>query len=123
MRDDLSPAGIIIEHDEKLAAVQQAQQLAEIKNAAIRHAARMAEFKKWVSPEEIAMRVLRHAEEAAAALEKTKAMIEAMGGAEEDIPLPDNLPDYMKDQPMSTIKAFLRHEKKGFDPLVSKKKS
>lgn len=65
---EIDPPSIIIQADVGLEAAQKAQQLAEIKNAAIRHAERMAFMNEWVKPEAVALRKEQHDKEAAAAL-------------------------------------------------------
>ncbi len=94
-----------------MAKVQAAQELAAIKNAAIRHEERMAKYRAWVTPEAIAERKKRHEEEAAAALEQGMAMRRAAGLPDEDEPIPEVLPTYMKGQSPSTIRAMLRQER------------
>lgn len=89
-------------------AVQEAQRKAEIKNAAIRHAERMAKYAAWVLPEAIAERKERHEREAAESLARTK---EALGITGEEEPLPDekDLPPHIRGQSASTIRSWMKN--------------
>lgn len=107
MRDDLTPAGIIIEFNQIQQDIEQAQSMAEIKNAMKRHAERMELITDWSKPDAITERLAKIAEGAIAALEAGKRAARGL----EDIPLPDPLPKHMRGQSLSTIKAMLRHEK------------
>lgn len=102
---------IVFEANYLSPAVQEAQKKAEIKNAALRHAERMAVYEAWVKPEAIAERQERHAKEAADALARTK---EALGitGEEEPLPDPKTLPKEIVGQAPSTIRAWLRHQQR-----------
>lgn len=101
------PNAIIQEADSMARKVQEAQEMAAIKNAAKRHAERMAKYRAWVDPEAIARRREQHEREAAAALAATKA---ALGTTEEE-PIPDDLPPHMRGQSPSTIRKMLKHER------------
>ncbi len=106
---DLLP-GIICEVDYLSPEVQEAQRKAEFRNAAIRHAERMAAYAAWVKPEAIAERKEKHEREAAESLAQTRA---ALGITGESEPLPDekDLPKEMRGQAPSTIRAWLKHER------------
>lgn len=113
--DDYIPS-IIEQADAMTLKVQEAQSLAEIKNAARRHAERMAFFKAWVHPKAIAERKERHERDAFAALAMAHEMSSQARkalGLDEDPPLPDakDLPPHMRGQSPSTIRAMLRHER------------
>jgi hypothetical protein len=106
VKDDLTP-GIIVNVDQITQRVQAAQQQAEMQQAQKKHAVKMAKYREWVDPKAIADRVAKHEAEAAAALERGKAMSQA----EELLPVPDPLPRHMVGQSPSTIQAMLRHER------------
>lgn len=88
-------------------AVQEAQKKAELKNAAIRHAERMAKYAAWVQPEAIAERKERHEREAAESLARLKEIL----GPREEEPLPDekDLPPHIRGQSASTIRSWMKN--------------
>jgi hypothetical protein len=111
-----SPAPIVEEIDALRMQIQQAQDLAEAKNQAIRHADRMRQYQAWVEPDAIRERAEEHERNAAAALEKALEMSryarEQLGMPLEDPPLPppEMLTKEMRGQATSTIRAMLRQE-------------
>lgn len=100
---DLEAPAIIIQAD--FTAAEEAQSAAELRNAMKRHMERMAKYKAWADPEEIAKRWEQHEKDAAAALERGNEM----GRRLMLLPVPDPLPKEMVGQAASTIQAMLRN--------------
>ena len=100
---DLS--SILIGVDQISLEVQQAQTEAELKNAIKRHQERMAKYEAWIDPKEMAERKLRLEKESAESLERLKDA----GMVEPETIIPDELPDYLKGQSPSFIRAAIRN--------------
>lgn len=68
-------------------------------------------YKEWSKPENVAKRYQEHEAKAAEALEKALEL-KKLYGWKEDPPLPplEELPEYMRNQAPSTIRAMLRHK-------------
>lgn len=112
LKIDENIPSVIYQMDADFREVERAQQLAEIKNQAKRHAERMGHITDWSKPENITARIKKHEEDAVDALARAMRMKEELGIVEEDVVIPDPLPARFKGQQPSTIKALLRHEKR-----------
>lgn len=107
----LDPVAIVMQHDDKLAAVEKAQDAAEVRNQIKRHQERMTRYTQWSNPKTVEKHRRRNLWKSKIALQDTREKLKNMGvEVDMQIPIPDPLPKRFKGQQPSTIRAMLRHE-------------
>ncbi len=101
-----APISIIDVADANVLAVQQAQELAAIRNDAIRQAERTEKLEAWQDPDAMANRKMLNDRQAFLSLQALKAA----GECELETPLPadSELPKHMRGQQPSTVRAWIR---------------
>jgi len=102
---DLDTPSIIVQSDALSIEVQTQQRMAEARNAVKRQAERQAAYDAWIDPEEMKKRKAASDKTAAASLAYLKATLPQ----EDEVIIPDPLPDEFKGQAMSYIKRTLAH--------------
>ncbi len=117
MKDLDSSTSIVDVADAKLLAVQQAQELAAIKNASIRQAERQEKMELWSDPDAMAYRLILHNKKAFESLQSMKRD----GHYKVQVPLPpeSELPKEMRGQQPSTVRAWMATEPKYYNYFKS----
>ncbi len=100
-----NPSSVVDVADANVMAVQQAQDLAAIKNAAKRQAERQAKYEVWSDPEAMQYRKILHEKEAFESLQRLKASGNYV--LQPPVPSDADLPKELRGQQPSTIRAFL----------------
>lgn len=100
------PIGII--EESQAVGVQQAQQQAEILNAAKRQAERQEKYEAWSDPEAIQYRKLLHEKKSFESLMALKVSGAFAENHSDPIPPDSELPKEMRGQQPSTIRAWMR---------------
>lgn len=106
MKDLDQPIGII--EQSQAVSVQQAQQQAEILNAAKRQAERQEKYEAWSDPDAMQYRKLLHDKKAFESLQALKASGEFADNHSDPLPDESELPKEMRGQQPSTIRAWMR---------------